>query len=205
MVDKRDTSLNLSEGLYLAHLKDSMPRIDPLTKVILEQQHSQIDQIAEGLGQDVWRLSLAGSNFTGTRLLTNAELEKLVSRAKEAGEIQGHDQGYISGYKQARGETLALFSTIAVVAAITAISVYVYKRLYSKAARACGDKLGEEKSECMAEYRVKALQFKAKTLAVNATAHCKKTKSPAKCKALINQKLNKIKANTRKIRGNKND
>lgn len=185
-------TLNLNETTYLTTLKNTS--IDPLTKVILEQ-HKQIDNLAEGLSDDIETLWKAGAQLSDTRLLSNSDLRALLRASKKAGETSGERIGKSIGREQG---ALMTIGVIGIVAAFTAASVFVYKQYMSKAAKAC--KGSDNKKLCMAEYKVKALKAKAKTLAKNATVHCKKSKNPEKCYALTKQKLHKIQMSLKKIK-----
>lgn len=74
-------------------------------------------------------------------------------------------------------------ATLAIAAAAIAAGVLAYKKIFSKAAKACdGD------SDCMAKYKMKANQ--AKIAAISAgKSKCAKSKDPAKCKAKLDQKI----------------
>lgn len=96
--------------------------------------------------------------------------------------------------KAAMVKTGALASTGALaVAALTAYAAYqVYKRFMSKAAKACKGKSGKEKTACMKQYRMKAIQFQIAELS-KGSSKCKTSKDPAKCQAAIKAKVDKLK------------
>lgn len=77
-------------------------------------------------------------------------------------------------------------------AAAAALAIYagskVYKRMFSKAARACADKKGAEKTLCMRQYRNQALQKQISTIK-SFSSKCSKSKDPQACKAAINKRI----------------
>ena len=77
-------------------------------------------------------------------------------------------------------------------AAAATLAIYagskVYKRMFSKAARACGDKKGAEKTLCMRQYRKQALQKQIATVK-SFSSKCAKSKDPQACKAAINKRV----------------
>lgn len=87
-------------------------------------------------------------------------------------------------------------------AAVAAAAIYagykVYKRFFSAAAKACGGKSGSEKTACMTQYKKKALLAQANAISSGASK-CAKSKDPAKCKAAIKAKADKIKAKAAKL------
>jgi hypothetical protein len=82
----------------------------------------------------------------------------------------------------------------AALAALVAYAGYqVYKKFFSKAAKACANQSGSAKAQCLAGFRKKAAVAQAQTL-MKASAACAKSKDPRKCKALIVAKVAKIKS-----------
>ena len=74
----------------------------------------------------------------------------------------------------------------------------LYKRFLTKAARACKGKSGTEKTLCMKEYRIKALEMQIKELQ-KAKKYCAKSKNPVKCKHLLDSKIYKLRMKIQKI------
>ena len=68
----------------------------------------------------------------------------------------------------------------------------MYQRFFSQAARACSGKSWGEKTRCMKAYRIKALQAQIKQIQ-RGVGSCTKSKDPAKCKATIQQRVEKLK------------
>ena len=67
----------------------------------------------------------------------------------------------------------------------------IYQRFLSKAARACSNKSGEEKTACIAQYRNNAIKAQIMELKKGLSV-CAKTNNPAKCKATIEDKIKKL-------------
>jgi len=81
----------------------------------------------------------------------------------------------------------------AALAALIAYAGYqVYKKFFSKAAKACAGQKGPAKEQCIAGFRKKATVAQAQTL-MKASAACSKAKDPRKCKAAVMAKVAKIK------------
>ena len=76
-------------------------------------------------------------------------------------------------------------------------AIKTYKRFFSQAAKACAGKSGAEKTACMDRAKGGALMAQKKDLS-SASAACAKTKDPAKCKAVIANRLKKIQAKASK-------
>lgn len=81
----------------------------------------------------------------------------------------------------------------AAVALVVAGGYAIYKRYFSKAAKACKGKSGSERSVCIKKFKIDAI--KAQISALNSgMGKCAKTKNPSKCKAAIQNKVAKLKA-----------
>lgn len=96
------------------------------------------------------------------------------------------------------GEAKAI-AAAALIALISFASYKIYKSKLSKAARACKGTKGDEKKACMAKFKREALMAQAQDMQ-KASAACAKTKDPAKCKAGIMNKIQKLKAKAAKIK-----
>lgn len=112
---------------------------------------------------------------------TPGEIFRLVS-----GQQGAHQQGLAQG----AGAALA---TAAVLAAAIAGGVAAYKRFFSKAAKACKGKSGNEKTSCMNKFKRQAQQAKVSAM-VSAKSKCAKSKDPSSCKIKLDKKIAKEKA-----------
>lgn len=79
----------------------------------------------------------------------------------------------------------------AVIAAATAASVYAYKNYLSAAARACKDKKGKEKADCMRKFKVEGLKAKLGVLR-SALKKCDMADDPVTCKEKFNDKIKAV-------------
>jgi len=68
-----------------------------------------------------------------------------------------------------------------------------YKRFFSKAARACSQYSGAEKTACMEKYKVTAIKAQIADLK-KAMAACKNSSNPQKCQGTIQAKIAKLQA-----------
>jgi len=94
---------------------------------------------------------------------------------------------YVNSNQMAAGGVAA-----AALAALIAYAGYqVYKKFFSKAAKACAGQSGSAKAQCLAGFRKKAVVAQAQTL-MKASAACAKSKDPQKCKAVVRAKVAKI-------------
>ena len=85
-----------------------------------------------------------------------------------------------------------------ILAAIIATAAYkVYKGYLSKAAKACKEKKGEDKSKCMKDYKEKAIREEIKALQ-SLMKECSKSKDAPKCKKKIQNQIIKKK---KKLKG----
>lgn len=85
------------------------------------------------------------------------------------------------------------FIAAAFIAAVTSAGEMVYKRFFSKAARACQDKSGIEKTSCMTKFKNNATKEKIKVYQ-KGMSMCNKSKTPDQCKAKLRKKIGKAKA-----------
>lgn len=96
------------------------------------------------------------------------------------------------------GEGKAI-AAAALIALISYLSYKVYKSKFSQAAKACKGTKGGEKKACMAKFKRDALMAQAQDMQKAAGA-CAKTKDPAKCKAGIQNKIQKLRMKASKIK-----
>jgi hypothetical protein len=89
-------------------------------------------------------------------------------------------------------------TTAAIVAAAVSAAVLAYRRFLSKAAKACKEKSGGAKSECMRSYKIKAHSEKIKTLTAS-KPKCKQSSDPEFCQAKIEKKINREKAKIKMV------
>ncbi len=84
-------------------------------------------------------------------------------------------------------------TAVALVALASAVAYKIYKRFLSKAAKACNNKGGMEKTNCMAKFKKQATQAKIGVLQ-KGLSKCSKSKDPALCKNKLKVKISKEKA-----------
>ena len=86
------------------------------------------------------------------------------------------------------------------LAALLAFGAYkTYQRFFSQAAKACKDKSGAVKSQCMNAFKAKAIQAQMADLRKSMSA-CSKSKDPKKCSASVGGKLKKLNIKLQKIK-----
>ena len=86
------------------------------------------------------------------------------------------------------------------VAAAAVVAAYkIYKRFFSKAAKACKGKSGGEKTACMKKYKIDGLKA-AKAEIMKSMSKCAKSKNPEKCKVEVKKKALKFDAKIAKIK-----
>ena len=108
---------------------------------------------------------------------------------RTGGDLAHKIVSYASANPMASGGVAA-----AALAALIAYAGYqVYKKFFSKAAKACANQSGAAKEQCLAGFRKKAVVAQAQTL-MKASAACSKSKDPRKCKAAVMAKVQKIKS-----------
>ncbi len=72
-----------------------------------------------------------------------------------------------------------------------------YKRFFSKAAKACSNYSGAEKTACMEKYKVTAIKAQIADLR-KAMSACKNSSNPQKCQSTIQAKISKLQAKAAK-------
>ena len=107
----------------------------------------------------------------------------LTADPKDTTPTTKHDFGSHAGTEEVAAAT-------AVAGAIGVAAYNIYKRFFSTAAKACKDKSGSEKTDCMQEYKQKG------TVAYNSLiqrnmGRCDKSKDPNACKESLRLKMKK--------------
>ena len=107
----------------------------------------------------------------------------LTADPKDTTPTTKHDFGSHAGAEEVAAAT-------AVAGAIGVAAYNIYKRFFSTAAKACKDKSGSEKTDCMQEYKQKG------TVAYNSLiqrnmGRCDKSKDPNACKESLRLKMKK--------------
>lgn len=75
---------------------------------------------------------------------------------------------------------------------------YIYQNLLSRAQKACEGKVGQEKKECLRNFKIGALKAQIQALE-KGKVKCKKSKDPKACVSKINEKIKKVKVKLSKI------
>jgi hypothetical protein len=88
-------------------------------------------------------------------------------------------------------------STYYLVTSLVDVAYKLYKNVLSQSARACVHEAN--KSECIKNYKIKALNAQIKKL-VSDLSLCNKSTNPNRCEYLIAKKINKLKFKLRKLR-----
>ena len=193
-------------------------RVDPITEYIIfkedvnfmNKMESQLNELDHPLLNRIIGDNKIVLSFDEVRgILRKRELVGFKSGLKTGKKI-GNDYGFMKGHAHGMEDAKELqkarsaraISAVVLAGVIAAIGYAVYKRFLSKAARGCKGKSGQEKTLCMAKYKVAALEAKYKAYRGNGQ-HCTNSKNPAKCKALIAQKMNKTKDEIRKAKTSK--
>jgi hypothetical protein len=92
---------------------------------------------------------------------------------------------------QGKGKTGAVIAAAAAAAAVIAMGYATYKRFFSKAAKAC--KGSEDRKACLKKFKVNAIKAQIQTLK-SGMGKCAKSNKPEKCKANVQNKINKLQA-----------
>jgi hypothetical protein len=162
-------------------------RIDDDTPISLPGMNRS--QNLSGLSGEA-ELSASETLASGPGIL--AKLKTLISAA---GEKWGEwTKAFVDFAKTEAGMGTGVVVGGAALAALMIYGAYkVYKNFMSKAAQACAGKKGAEKDACMNAYRKRAASAQMQTLNKVKVA-CKKAKDPAKCNAIVANKMQKIRA-----------
>lgn len=117
-------------------------------------------------------------------------IRSLVDDAAQGGrDVARQVVSYVQANPMASGGVAA-----AALAALIAYAGYqVYKKFFSKAAKACANQSGAAKEQCLAGFRKKAKVAQAQTL-MKASSACARSKDPRKCKGAIMAKVQKIRS-----------
>lgn len=135
------------------------------------------------------------NEFAGTTfILTEKNSEKLMEKSKgfystkhnvkipTKPSIPSGAKGGLASYGKA-------VDGLAVATVIAYTAYKVYKNYFSKAAKACGG--ASDKKGCMKQYKNKATQAQISQLR-SGISRCSQSKNPAKCKGVIQNKINNL-------------
>lgn len=100
--------------------------------------------------------------------------------------------------KAALGTKAGKAGAVALGAAAIYAGVKAYQRFMSQAARACGGQSGGAKTACMQKYKANALKGQIAATQRGASS-CGQAKDPAKCKAAIDARVQKLKGKLAKV------
>lgn len=90
-------------------------------------------------------------------------------------------------------DTVNVIGAAALVGAASFLAYKTYQRFFSKAAKQCQDKSGNEKVICMTNVRKQSIQKQIVALK-HAMSSCNKSKDPAACRASLNKKIQALQA-----------
>lgn len=200
----KDNLTEQDKGFLIKWIKENS---DDKIKSLLMTGNYKFQQEAVGmfdktlpfLNEDITVLTFAGKKYS---FLSVDDLLKFVEKVRrtsyDIGRQSGYDRGWDSGAQfgkdvGASNATVTTLGSVVVAALVITLAYKTYKRFLSKAARACNNKGGAEKTSCMNKYKKHATQIRIKDLQ-KGTAACSKTKSPEKCKQKIQKKITKLKA-----------
>lgn len=96
------------------------------------------------------------------------------------------------------GGGVVVLSTLALATLVAYAANKTYQRYFSKAAAACKGKSGGEKTLCIRNTRIKALNIKMNELKKGLSS-CPKAKSPKKCGKIIGGKIQKVRSQLEKL------
>ena len=83
------------------------------------------------------------------------------------------------------------FQTLAVIFVVKSVvftAYQVYQRYFSEAAKTCEKKSGQERTDCINDYKTKGRK-EYNTTIKNGMSKCDKSKDPEKCRQLLKDKM----------------
>jgi len=153
-----------------------------------EDTKNLFDYIKEADEEHVKHLLLTGIPVTLTEKVGSYQPDSL-THWKDIGRAI-IDKGYTKGLSTGRLQGFAA----AAIAALAGVAIAkIWKNYMSKAAKACKDKSGPEKKNCMTKFKQEAVKKQIAELN-SLKAKCSQSKSPTDCKAKIDKKLMGLKA-----------
>lgn len=102
--------------------------------------------------------------------------------------------------KTAMGTTAGKAGAVAIAAAAIFAGVKVYQRFMSSAARSCSGKSGGEKTSCMQKAKAGAIRGQI-SATQRGVSSCAQAKDPAKCKASVQARVQKLQGKLSKVGG----
>lgn len=128
-----------------------------------------------------WNVAIASALSSPGKLSTGGVMSKVATIKKPKSQVVDIE----------KSKTGKLIGGLALATMIGYGAYKIYKNYLSKAARACAGK--PDKTSCMKQYKINAI--KAQISKLNSDAgKCSKSKDPVKCKASIQNKINKLKS-----------
>jgi len=156
--------------------------------VLLQTEHyieSLVEQYKNVTEQDR-ATKMADMEARMDKILAKSKVRMAAGRKQRAAEISARE----------KAELQKVVVVAVVVAAIIAGSYMVYKRFFSKAAKACKGKSGGERKTCLQTFKNNAV--KAQMSALNSgMGKCAKTKNPTKCKLKVQNKIKRLQSKIR--------
>ncbi|MGD2071934.1 MAG: hypothetical protein PVG65_00385 [Candidatus Thorarchaeota archaeon] len=179
-------------------------------KNILKTQHGMTDYEAKRFIKKAMDIGMAKSGESAGKIASSglqvkklglanykyiaAKKKEALAGAKKVASKTGA-QNAIKAYINKLGplaKQAAIGLGAAVLVSLAIFGSYkVYKRFFSKAAKACRGLSGKDKSACMKKHKRDARMNQIKDLKASAS-FCSKSKDPAKCKAGISKKVAKL-------------
>jgi succinate dehydrogenase/fumarate reductase flavoprotein subunit len=159
-------------------------------ETVKEQLESQLSVLLEGVTEWPSTKSPSGSAYT-TGPGYKAPKGLSLPSAKESPPGSAYAAGGLSG--------MEIGAAVALGAAAITAGVLAYKRFFSKAAKACKDKSGAEKTSCMKSYKAQGKQAELGVL----TAKINSCKGNPKCVNRIKSRITKAKQEIQALKAKK--
>jgi len=95
-------------------------------------------------------------------------------------------------------EGVAVSSALFAVPMALNLAAKAYKRIFDKAAKACKDYTGMDKTKCLKRFKAQGVKAKMGVLS-KAKGMCRKDKNPEACKAKLTNKISKLQAKLKMV------
>lgn len=159
---------------------------DKLTKV---EKLKLMDFSSEASKTELLNLLISG-NINSKHIVTKEEEEQI-------SEIVGFLMWPLVSYMSYGAGLKDGMGAIALVSIASAVSYKIYKQYLTKAAKACKDKKGLAKEECMTKFKREGLK-KQLNILQKGLVDCKNTKDPKLCQEKMKKKIDGIKNKLKK-------
>ena len=195
----------VTSKIYDGIVKSASTSIEKIKEAIDDRKRlgKQVEDLQQKLAQKEKELTQAKS-LKGSAVNFFNALKTTVEKGAAAVASQATKSYEIAkNFVQANPQKSKVLLGPALLSALLLFAAYkTYQRFFSRAAKACKGKSGADKTNCMLQFKIKALE--AQVADLNAAKRgCNVSRRPVKCNVVLEKKIQKIKQKIKKLESKK--